>query len=174
MRFACQVIAVLLTISLDAASATESSARYAVATANTAATDAGMRMLAMGGSAADAAVAIQMVLGVVEPQSSGLGGGSIALYHPRASGDPDGNWIPTCAGMAARPEGCSQLMQQTRGKSLVACRLRSTAPRRCWPHCRMGAHLQSEHSVQAANPLLPGGRRISAPSLRGNITQEKI
>ena len=81
MRFACQVIAVLLTISLDATSATESSARYAVATANTAATDAGMRMLAMGGSAADAAVAIQMVLGVVEPQSSGLGGGSIALYR---------------------------------------------------------------------------------------------
>jgi gamma-glutamyltranspeptidase len=61
MKFACRVIAVLLTISLDAASATESSARYAVATANTAATDAGMRMLAMGGSAADAAVAIQMV-----------------------------------------------------------------------------------------------------------------
>ena len=81
MKFASRVVAVLLTISLDAALATESSARYAVATANAAATDAGMRMLAMGGSAADAAVAIQMVLGVVEPQSSGLGGGSIALYR---------------------------------------------------------------------------------------------
>ena len=55
--------------------------QYAVATANPAATDAGMRILSMGGSAADAAVAIQMVLGVVEPQSSGLGGGAIALYH---------------------------------------------------------------------------------------------
>lgn len=81
MKFACRLFAVLLTIALYAASATESSARYAVATANAAATDAGMRMLAMGGSAADAAVAIQMVLGVVEPQSSGLGGGSIALYR---------------------------------------------------------------------------------------------
>jgi len=81
MKFVCRLVAVLLTISLDAASAIESIARYAVATANTAATDAGTRILAMGGSAADAAVAIQMVLGVVEPQSSGLGGGSIALYR---------------------------------------------------------------------------------------------
>src|SRR6478672_6831275 len=40
-----------------------------------------MQVLAKGGSAADAAVAIQMVLGVVEPQSSGLGGGAIALFH---------------------------------------------------------------------------------------------
>ena len=54
---------------------------YAVAAANQAATEAAMRMLAMGGSAADAAVAIQAVLGVVEPQSSGLGGGAIALYR---------------------------------------------------------------------------------------------
>ncbi len=59
---------------------------YAVATANPRATDAGMRILGMGGSAADAAVAIQAVLSVVEPQSSGLGGGSIALYRDAQTG----------------------------------------------------------------------------------------
>src|ERR1700722_1151550 len=40
-----------------------------------------MKVLANGGSAMDAAVAAQMVLGVVEPQSSGFGGGAIALYR---------------------------------------------------------------------------------------------
>jgi len=60
---------------------TDERAQYAVVTANSEATEVGMRVLASGGSAIDAAVAIQMVLGVVEPQSSGLGGGAIALYR---------------------------------------------------------------------------------------------
>jgi gamma-glutamyltranspeptidase/glutathione hydrolase len=85
MKLMCRLVVALTAVLPAIAPATESGARYAVATANPAATDAGMRMLAMGGSAADAAVAIQMVLGVVEPQSSGLGGGSIALYHDARS-----------------------------------------------------------------------------------------
>ena len=43
-------------------------------------------MLAAGGSAADAAVAVQMVLNLVEPQSSGIGGGGFALYWDAALG----------------------------------------------------------------------------------------
>ena len=64
-----RLMAALLVVWLEAAAATQSSARYAVATASPTATDAAMPILAMGGSAADAAVAIQMVLCVVEPQS---------------------------------------------------------------------------------------------------------
>jgi gamma-glutamyltranspeptidase / glutathione hydrolase len=54
--------------------------RFAVAAANPLAVDAGYRMLKAGGSAADAAVAVQMVLALTEPQSSGIGGGTLLLH----------------------------------------------------------------------------------------------
>ena len=55
-------------------------ARQAVSTAHPLATQSAIRMLDQGGSAIDAAVAAQMVLGLVEPQSSGIGGGSLLLH----------------------------------------------------------------------------------------------
>ena len=54
--------------------------RFAVAAANPLATQAGYQILKSGGSAVDAAIAVQMVLGLVEPQSSGLGGGAFLLH----------------------------------------------------------------------------------------------
>jgi len=54
---------------------------WMVATANPLATKAGYDVLARGGSAVDAAIAVQLVLGLVEPQSSGLGGGAFLLLH---------------------------------------------------------------------------------------------
>jgi len=54
---------------------------WMVAAANPLAAQAGSRILARGGSAVDAAIAVQLVLGLVEPQSSGLGGGSLLLVH---------------------------------------------------------------------------------------------
>jgi len=54
-------------------------AHFMVAAADPRAVEAGLEMLRAGGSAADAAVAVQLVLGLVEPQSSGLGGGAFAL-----------------------------------------------------------------------------------------------
>lgn len=60
--------------------------RFIAATANPHATDAAYAMLARGGSAVDAAIAAQLVLGLVEPQSSGLGGGAFMLVHDAPSG----------------------------------------------------------------------------------------
>ena len=54
--------------------------KFAVAAANPLATDAGLQVLRAGGSAIDAAVAVQMVLTLVEPQSSGIGGGAFMLH----------------------------------------------------------------------------------------------
>ncbi len=54
--------------------------KFAVAAANPLATDAGYQVLKAGGSAVDAAVAVQMVLSLVEPQSSGIGGGAFLLH----------------------------------------------------------------------------------------------
>ncbi|MEE9325980.1 MAG: gamma-glutamyltransferase [Cocleimonas sp.] len=53
---------------------------YMVSSANPYASEAGMKILAKGGSAIDAAIAVQMVLNLVEPESSGIGGGAFALY----------------------------------------------------------------------------------------------
>jgi gamma-glutamyltranspeptidase/glutathione hydrolase len=52
-----------------------------VAAANPLAVEAGYRMLRRGGSAVDAAIAVQLVLNLVEPQSSGIGGGAFMLVH---------------------------------------------------------------------------------------------
>lgn len=53
---------------------------FAVAAANPLATDAGFQVLQAGGTAVDAAIAVQMVLTLVEPQSSGIGGGAFLLH----------------------------------------------------------------------------------------------
>jgi gamma-glutamyltranspeptidase/glutathione hydrolase len=58
----------------------KSSQKFMVAAANPLATQAGYQILKQGGAAIDAAIATQLVLTLVEPQSSGIGGGSFMLY----------------------------------------------------------------------------------------------
>ncbi|WP_433684372.1 gamma-glutamyltransferase family protein [Nocardia sp. CA-119907] len=58
---------------------------YAVSTANPLATKAACEVLGNGGTAADALISAQTVLGLVEPQASGLGGGAFLLYYDAAS-----------------------------------------------------------------------------------------
>ncbi|MCA0872295.1 gamma-glutamyltransferase [Seohaeicola saemankumensis] len=61
--------------------------RWMIAVANPLAAEAGADVLRAGGSAADAMVAAQLVLGLVEPQSSGLGGGAFLIWYDAASGE---------------------------------------------------------------------------------------
>lgn len=59
---------------------------WMVSAAHPLASEAGARVLAAGGSAADAMIAVQTVLGLVEPQSSGLGGGAFLVWYDAATG----------------------------------------------------------------------------------------
>jgi gamma-glutamyltranspeptidase/glutathione hydrolase len=70
----------------------------AVAAANPLATAAGLKILQAGGSAIDAAIAVQLVLGLVEPQSSGIGGGALLLHF-------DGQKVSAYDGRETAPVG---------------------------------------------------------------------
>lgn len=86
------------------ANAAASARHWMVASANPLATDAGYAMLAAGGSAVDAAIAMQLVLGLVEPQSSGLGGGAFMLVHDVRRGAAVAYDGRESAPMAATPQ----------------------------------------------------------------------
>ncbi|QYF86828.1 gamma-glutamyltransferase family protein [Brevundimonas sp. PAMC22021] len=75
-----------------------------VAAANPLAAEAGMAVLRRGGSAVDAAVAVQAVLGLVEPQSSGLGGGAFMMVYDAETGAVEAYDGRETAPAAATPE----------------------------------------------------------------------
>ena len=77
----------------------------AVVAANPMAVDAGIEILRKGGSAVDAAVAVQAMLGLVEPQSSGIGGGSFMMYY-----DAGTHKITALDGREKAPAGASPNM----------------------------------------------------------------
>jgi len=82
-----------------------SAKKFMVATANPLATEAGYRMLRAGGSAVDAAIAAQMVLNLVEPQSSGIGGGAFLLHF-------DGKTVQAFDGRETAPAAASETLFQ--------------------------------------------------------------
>lgn len=75
-----------------------------VSAANPLAVEAGLKVLREGGSAVDAAVAVQAVLGLVEPQSSGLGGGAFMMVYDAGTGEVSSYDGRETAPAAATPE----------------------------------------------------------------------
>jgi gamma-glutamyltranspeptidase/glutathione hydrolase len=85
--------------------------RRMVAAANPLATDAGYQVLQAGGSAVDAAIAVQMVLTLVEPQSSGIGGGLFLVHH-------DGRQVQTYDGRETAPAAAAPDLFMKDGKPM--------------------------------------------------------
>lgn len=81
---------------------------WMVAAANPLAVEAGADVLAAGGTAADAMVAVQAVLGLVEPQSSGLGGGAFLVWYDATSGE-----LTTLDGRETAPLAATPTLFQT-------------------------------------------------------------
>lgn len=88
--------------------------KWMISAANPLAVEAGAKILASGGSAADAMVAAQSVLGLVEPQSSGLGGGAFLVWFDAKSGELTTLDGRETAPMAATP----RLFQKEDGEPL--------------------------------------------------------
>jgi gamma-glutamyltranspeptidase / glutathione hydrolase len=86
--------------------------KFAVAAANPLATDAGYQVLKAGGSAIDAAIAVQLVLGLVEPQSSGIAGGAFLLHH-------DGKKTEAFDGRETAPAGVDENLFMKDGKAMT-------------------------------------------------------
>ncbi|MGH1577877.1 gamma-glutamyltransferase [Planktotalea sp.] len=104
------------TISIDAkAAGTPIEAQdWMVVAANPLASQAGAKVLERGGTAADAMIAVQTVLGLVEPQSSGLGGGAFLVWYDAKSGE-----ITTLDGRETAPAAATpRLFQDENGEPL--------------------------------------------------------
>lgn len=105
MRHGRIVSFVLLLVGVLGASpphAREPAKRHMVAAAHPAASAAGLAALQAGGNAVDAAVAVQMVLTLVEPQSSGIGGGAFLVFYDAAE-----NRVVTWDGRETAPAAAS-------------------------------------------------------------------
>jgi gamma-glutamyltranspeptidase/glutathione hydrolase len=88
-------------------------AKFSVAAANPLATDAGYQILKAGGSAVDAAIAVQMVLGLVEPQSSGIAGGAFLMHF-------NGKDVEAFDGRETAPASATEnLLMDSSGKPLA-------------------------------------------------------
>ena len=91
------------------------SENWMISAANPLAVKAGAAILRAGGSAADAMVAVQSVLGLVEPQSSGLGGGAFLIWYDAASGE-----LTTLDGRETAPLAATPtLFQDNEGEPLT-------------------------------------------------------
>jgi gamma-glutamyltranspeptidase/glutathione hydrolase len=147
-------------------------AKGMVAAANPLAVEAGLRVLRDGGSAVDAAVAIQAVLGLVEPQSSGLGGGSFMVFY-----DAKTSKVTAYDGREKAPSGASpDMFMGADGKPLPFVKALLSGRSSGVPGAvAMLAQAQKEHGKIAWSTLFKDAEKLAddgfvvSPRLAGMI-----
>ncbi len=123
MRAALAIL-ILLPLPAVAQDGPVTARHHMVATANPLASAAALGVLRAGGSAVDAAVAAQMALGVVEPQSSGLGGGSLLLVWDAAA-----HKLSYYEGLASAPADVPENWTHAPDGDLIPARVRDRTGR---------------------------------------------
>lgn len=105
MKFSRLLNIALLLVAAARVPLAQAAPQSMVAAAHPLAVEAGLEMLRRGGTAVDAAIAVQMMLGVVEPHASGIGGGGFLLHYDGAS-----HAITVYDGRETAPAGASPTM----------------------------------------------------------------
>ena len=125
--------------------------RQMVVAANPYAADAGLAVLRDGGNAADALIAVQTVLGLVEPQSSGLGGGGFLTWYD--AGDQDAHHLRRARDGAGGGDAATVPRQRRQAARLLRRGGRRPLGRR------------ARHSAAARNCCTSATARSRGPSL---------
>jgi gamma-glutamyltranspeptidase/glutathione hydrolase len=134
-----------------------------VAAAHPLAVDAGLEVLRRGGSAVDAAIAVQMVLGVVEPQASGIGGGGFLLHYD-AGTKAD---YAVYDGRETAPAGANPSMFLDRPTASRSAFARPWPPASRWAFPDCWRCWSSRTRNAASSPGLSCSRRRSPPARNG-------
>jgi gamma-glutamyltranspeptidase/glutathione hydrolase len=103
--FPRRTMAAFLLVAFLSIGAAQAQQQGFVSSAHPLATEAGLEVLRRGGNAVDAAIAVEAMLGLVEPQSSGLGGGGFMMVFDAASGE-----VSAYAGRERAPMGADARM----------------------------------------------------------------
>ena len=148
-----------------------------VAAANPLAVEAGLRVLRDGGGAVDAAVAVQAVLSLVEPQSSGLGGGAFLTYYDAKTGK-----VTAYDGREKAPAGAGpDLFLDAAGKPLpFVTALLSGRSAGVPGAVAMLAQAQKEHGTAAWSTLFSDAQTLAtdgfvvSPRLAGMINNPRV